>query len=483
MDLHRCDPATLESLLDQLHYDLSEDEVKQCLRNAKELLTALDRRDCGNGGAETDKSTPERSLSDDPYNALLDIYRKPRRETATGPLAGISVVIKDNIATKNLRMTCGLRGLEYVPKQDAAVVERLLAAGATILGKANMYGLAIGPDNFSEWGRVENPTYPSRIPGGSSSGSAAAVAGGLANAAIGSDTGGSVRFPAAFCGLVGMKPTSSAIPRHGLVPLVPSLDSIGIIANDVAQTEKIFHNVMRQGLRKPVPVPLVIRQPTIQTDEESLTIGIPGGSLTSSVDGVRTRIESLLRRAEQREDAYVTPVRLETGFESVYTIIRDAEFSWLVRQRGVTYGTGSWFDPEWLAEYREYIDGGIKDDIAIRMFPGAICDEQTKGEAYAKCRRIVFQLQERLTEVFKTCDILITPTVPVFPPKAGNSRPEEASERDLALYTRICNLAGVPAVAVPAGEVNGLPVSVQVVAPRNRDDLALRGAKLIEKLR
>lgn len=201
---------------DELAYATDEETLEEVRAIINEIEPEIDEIT-----VDSEPSESVGSFSTDDYNALLDLYDEPRGGSNGGPLAGLTCAIKDCIAVKNLRMSCGLKDFTYVPNYDAAVVERLLMDGADVVGKANMEPFAFGPTGEnSEYGSPTNPAAPNRVPGGSSSGSGAAVAADLVDFALGTDTGGSVRLPAACCGVVGIKPTHSLVPRHGFVDLV-----------------------------------------------------------------------------------------------------------------------------------------------------------------------------------------------------------------------------------------------------------------------
>ncbi|MBB6647816.1 amidase family protein [Halobellus ruber] len=234
---------------DRLGFDVSTSVLENCLETAENLRTtarALDDR------ADVEVSTYPDVSSRGEYNELLAYYETARQRRATGPLSGLRVVIKDNISVADLPLTCGSKRIAVVPNTDATVTSRLLDAGAVLVGKANMDAFAFGPSGeFSDYDPVENPTYPDRVPGGSSSGSGAAVASGEAEIALGSDTGGSIRIPAAACGVIGMKPTHALVPRHGFVSFAPSLDTIGPLGRDIETVAKTLSVLAGPSIHDP----------------------------------------------------------------------------------------------------------------------------------------------------------------------------------------------------------------------------------------
>jgi aspartyl-tRNA(Asn)/glutamyl-tRNA(Gln) amidotransferase subunit A len=419
--------------------------------------------------------------SNDPHGALLAVYEQPRQTSADGPLSGTTVVIKDNIAVEGLEMTLGLASMSFVPNFDAVAVERLLNSGATVHGKANMDAFAYGPSGeFSERRDVMNPTYEGRVPGGTSSGSAAAVAAGLADAALGTDTGGSIRKPAAYCGLVGVKTTHSLVPRHGLADLVPSLDTIGPIAPDVATATQLLDALAGHDPRDPTSSHVETPSYTANLDDiGAVTVGVPPAFVNCAVEPIRDAVRDLASDLDHHENVEVQDVDVDNAVsESIYPHIVGAEAAWVLRQRGSVRGHGTWYNESWFSAYKQLFDKPFNAHITERMLPGAYIDSATGGRSYVRARQEAVEFRQHLGEVFEAVDLLLTPTVPVFPPRldADTDPPVHQGKN-----TRPFNLARTPAVAVPIGERRGLPVSVQVVAPQFQDRRALKGARLIER--
>ncbi len=434
--------------------------------------------------AETNESVG--SFSDDEYNALLDVYDEPRRESDTGPLAGLRFAVKDCIAVEGLRMTCGVEDFSYVPSTDAVVVERLLSAGAETVGKANMEPFAFGPTGeHSEYGPPTNPVDADRVPGGSSSGSGVAVAGGLVDFALGTDTGGSVRLPAACCGVVGIKPTHSLVPRHGFVDLVPWTDTIGPIARDVQTAAAVLETMAGHDFRDPASSHVDVGSLTDgleEPDGSGLTVGVTESFLESSDDEVVEPIADVADGLANEFDVTVERVTVDLSeISKVYPLLV-GDFGWLIRQRGVIRGEGTGYDEELRAAIADYVENHeFNEYITSRALPAAFLDEDTEGRSYVALRRKAIEFQQQLAEIFADVDVLLTPTTRILPPEYETIGVYKKS-LGVTGNTVPFSLAQTPAVTVPVDDVDGIPVSAQVVAPQFEDALAIRGARLIEEL-
>ncbi|MFC4360463.1 amidase [Halobium salinum] len=430
--------------------------------------------------------------AEDSENALLAVYDESRTRTDVGPLAGVTVAVKDNIAVRGLEMTCGSAAYSVVPSFDATVVSRLLDAGATIVGKANMEPLAMGPTGeFSDFGHVTNPLDSERVAGGSSSGSGAAVAAGTVDLALGSDTGGSVRIPAACCGVVGVKPTHRLVPRYGFVDFAPSLDTVGPLARDVSTAATALEAIAGPDHRDPTSVdctassgtPLdgVTEELADPDDAAGLTVAVPESPLGRADDRVAAAVEGAVDRLGDLGVATDRVTLDFDGLDDAYLNVGAAEFSWLLAGSGVVRGQGSGYNEELLAAFRSARQNGLGDHVARRVLPAAVLDAETDGEAYAAGRRRAVAFAESLAAVFESADALVLPTLGVLPPRVGETTTRE-DLLPLVANTAPCNLVGVPAVTVPVATVDGLPVSAQAVAPRFADATALRVAGALERV-
>jgi aspartyl-tRNA(Asn)/glutamyl-tRNA(Gln) amidotransferase subunit A len=422
--------------------------------------------------------------ADDDENALLAVYDEPRVESGHGTLVGVTVALKDNIAVADLEMTCGSEAYSVVPSFDASVVERLLENGAGVVGKTNMEPFAMGPTGeFSDFGHVTNPGDADRVSGGSSSGSGAAVAAGTVDVALGSDTGGSVRIPAACCGVVGVKPSHSLVPRYGFVDFAPSLDTIGPLARDVETAATVLESIAGPDCRDPTTSSARrVGSLTADLDDaEGLRIGLPSTPFSRS----ELAVAEAVRTAATRLDAVGVDVRevpLDLGeMEAAYLNVGSAEFVWLLEQHGVVRGHGSGYSEELRAAFRAARKRGLGDHVARRILPPAFLDARSEGRTYARARRRGIAFEERLDEAFESVDALVMPTLRDLPPTVG----ETTTRADLIPIignTAPFNIAGTPAVTVPVAEVSGVPVSAQAVAPRFEDDVALRVARALERV-
>ena len=374
-----------------------------------------------------------------------------------GPLAGTTVAVKDNISTEGVATTCGSDMLaDYVPPYSATVVERLTDAGARIVGKTNMDEFGMGTTTeTSAFGPTRNPADPERVPGGSSGGSAAAVAAGEADVALGSDTGGSVRCPAAFCGVVGIKPTYGLVSRYGLVAYANSLEQIGPIAPTVAEAAAVL-----DVIAGPDPNDGTTRDPNATTDGdvstdyaaaadgdvEGLTIGVP----TELFDGADERV-----------------------VETVEAAIDDLVAA------GATTTTISLPSVEHAVE--AYYEEGFGAEVKRRILLGTYAlSAGYHDEYYAKAQDARAWVRQDFEAAFETVDVIASPTMPVLPFELG-----ESLEDPLRMYladanTTPVNLANLPAISVPAGEADGLPVGLQLVGPAFEEATVIRAASAVE---
>ncbi|SIR93973.1 aspartyl-tRNA(Asn)/glutamyl-tRNA(Gln) amidotransferase subunit A [Haladaptatus litoreus] len=468
----------LRTLTERLGLSVSDEGIDAALDTADEL-----------GSAVPESATVERresvgSMADDPNNALLEAYDEPRVETDEGPLSDVSVAVKDVIAVKNLSMTCGSKSFSVVPSYDATVVERLLDAGASLVGKANTDAFAFGPTGeFSEFGTVTNPVASDRVPGGSSSGSAAAVSAGTVDAALGTDTGGSVRIPAACCGVVGVKPTHRSMSRYGFVDLSPTTDCIGPLARDVETAARVLDAIRGPDVRDPSSSHVSGESATDALDKDGdLTFALLSPFVERSSDSVAATVCAVADALDAREDASVTATDLELGeIETAYPLTIATEFAWLLRQRGTIRGQGTQYTEEWRETFESFTNC-LNEHIALRVLPAAYLDERTNGRSYVAAREAVTEFRRELHGLFAEFDLLLAPTLRVLPPKYGEITATEGM-KNISGNTGPFSLTGNPVISVPAGESNGLPVGMQVIGPHFNDARAVRGATLIESVR
>ena len=390
-----------------------------------------------------------------------------------GPLAGRTVAVKDNISTAGVRTTCGSDMLsEYVPPYDATVVTRIKEAGATIPGKTNMDEFGMGTTTeTSAFGAVENPAAEGHVPGGSSGGSAAAVAAGDADLALGSDTGGSVRCPAAFCGVVGIKPTYGLVSRYGLVAYANSLEQIGPIAPTVEDAAELL-----EVLAGPDEYDATTREAEGDTDYAAaadgdvngLSIGVPTQLLDGADEGVVETFWDAIDELESQGASYheVELPSLEHAVEAYYVIAMSEASSNLARFDGVRYGV-SGSDGNWNESFASAREEGFGEEVKRRILLGTYAlSAGYHDKYYKKAQDARAWVKQDFDDALSDADVLASPTMPIPPMQRG-----ESLEDPLTMYladanTTPVNLANLPAISVPAGETDGgLPVGLQLVGP------------------
>ncbi len=418
-----------------------------------------------------------------------ELARHLNRAEAPGNLAGVSVALKDNIATLGLPTTCGSRILEgYVSPYEATVVRRLRANGAVIIGKTNMDEFAMGSSTEnSAYGPTRNPVDIRRVPGGSSGGSAAAVAAGIVRLALGSETGGSVRQPASFCGVVGVKPTYGRVSRYGLVAFGSSLDQVGVLGRTVEDAaigmEVISGCDPLDSTSADVPVPRYELEKNAGL--KGLVIGKPREYFP---DGLDPRVA---QECERALDAYrelgatVRDVSLPHTRYSipVYYIIAPAEASSnLARFDGVRYGLRVMSERGLNGMYEETRARGFGPEVTRRVLLGTYVLSAGYYDAYYKKAQAVRTLiAQDFRDVFASgVDVLFTPTTPT--PAFELGAVKDAYEMYLSdIFTASANLAGVPAMSIPIGDAAGLPIGGQIIAPHFGESVMFRAAFGLER--
>ena len=388
-------------------------------------------------------------------------------------LTGIPIALKDILCTRGIRTTCGSRMLaDFVPPYDATVVTRLREAGAIFTGKTNMDEFAMGSSNeTSYFGVTANPWDRERIPGGSSGGSAAAVAADECLAALGSDTGGSIRQPAALCGVVGLKPTYGRVSRFGLIAFASSLDQIGPFTKDVEDCAIIMNVIAGHDPRESTSVPLEVpdyRQ-FLSRGVEGWTVGIPKEYFLAGIDPEVERAVRETIRVVEGLGARCVPISLpHTEYcLAVYYIVAPAEASSnLARYDGVKYGFRSPEGRELLDMYKKTRSAGFGAEVKRRIMLGTYVLSSGYYDAYYKKASQVRGLITRdFEQAFQSCDVILTPTSPTPAFKLGE-RTDDPMQMYLSdIFTISANLAGIPGLSVPCGfTAGGLPIGVQFLA-------------------
>jgi aspartyl-tRNA(Asn)/glutamyl-tRNA(Gln) amidotransferase subunit A len=432
-------------------------------------------------------------LSVDSVGALAqaaEVDRKRSAGEALGNLAGLPVAVKDNICTKGLATTCASRMLEnFVPPYDAHVTTQLQNADAVIIGKANLDEFAMGSSTENSALKVtRNPWNTDHAPGGSSGGSAAAVGARLAPLGIGSDTGGSIRQPASFCGVVGMKPTYGRVSRYGLVAFASSLDQIGPFATDVTGTALLLETLAGYDNRDSTSVdrPVPNYSATVERPHEGLRVGVVseffGEGIDSDVDSsVRAAID--VYRSLGAEVSEVSLPHTKYAVATYYLIACSEASSNLARYDGVHYGRRAEQFENMIDMYAASRAEGFGAEVKRRIMLGVFAlSEGYSDQYYLKALKIRRLIRNDFDAAFENVDVLAGPTCPTPAFKIG-----ELVDDPLQMYlSDICtinaNLAGIPGMSVPAGfSSNGLPIGLQLLAGPFEEEKLLRAARMFER--
>ncbi|MED5584597.1 MAG: Asp-tRNA(Asn)/Glu-tRNA(Gln) amidotransferase subunit GatA [Actinomycetota bacterium] len=436
-------------------------------------------------------------LADEALTRADDLDRRIADGEDPGPLAGVPVALKDNLCTRGIDTTCGSRILEgWRPPYDATVVERLAGAGAVAIGKTNLDEFAMGSSTEnSAFGPTRNPLDTSRVPGGSSGGSAAAVAAGFAPLALGSDTGGSIRQPAALCGTVGVKPTYGRVSRYGLVAFGSSLDQIGPFANSVEDAALLLEVIGGHDPRDSTSIPEASPDLLggLGQGVEGLRIGLiselmGGPDQAASVEGiaddVRARVEQaaeVLAAAGATVEHASVPSTIY-GLSAYYLIAPAEASSNLARFDGVRFGLR--VDADTAAEMNTATrTAGFGDEVKRRIMLGTYALSAGYYDAYyGKSQKVRTLIQQDFARAYESFDLLLSPTAPTTAFPLG----DKTGDPMLMYLNDVCtipsNLAGHPSMSVPFGSGDdGLPVGVQVLAPALAEATMFRAAAVLEE--
>ncbi len=436
-------------------------------------------------------------LADEALTRADDLDRRIADGEDPGPLAGVPVALKDNLCTRGIDTTCGSRILEgWRPPYDATVVERLAGAGAVAIGKTNLDEFAMGSSTEnSAFGPTRNPLDTSRVPGGSSGGSAAAVAAGFAPLALGSDTGGSIRQPAALCGTVGVKPTYGRVSRYGLVAFGSSLDQIGPFANSVEDAALLLEVIGGHDPRDSTSIPEASPDllGSLGQGVEGLRIGLiselmGGPDQAASVEGIADDVRARVEQAAEALAAAGATVEHASvpstiyGLSAYYLIAPAEASSNLARFDGVRFGLR--VDADTAAEMNTATrTAGFGDEVKRRIMLGTYALSAGYYDAYyGKSQKVRTLIQQDFARAYESFDLLLSPTAPTTAFPLG----DKTGDPMLMYLNDVCtipsNLAGHPSMSVPFGSGDdGLPVGVQVLAPALAEATMFRAAAVLEE--
>jgi len=432
-------------------------------------------------------------------NAFISVFndeakeeakKSDKRRAASKPLSkfdGIPIAVKDVMAVRDHPTTCGSKILEnYIPPYDAFAIKKLKDAGFIIIGKTNMDEFAFGSSTeSSHFGPTKNPWDKERVPGGSSGGSAAAVAGDLVIAALGSDTGGSIRQPASLCGIVGLKPTYGAVSRNGLFAFGSSLDQIGPMAKTVSDAVELYNIISGYDEGDSTSISNDKIQMPNKIQSSKLKIGIPkeffGKGLDPDVENkVRASIKILEKQGAEIKEISLPSLKYALA---VYYIIAPAEASSnLSRYDGIKYGYSAHDKVSTLDDvYKVSRTDGFGDEAKRRIMLGTYVLSAGYYDAYyKKAQRVRARIKKEFDDVFKKVDILIGPTSPTVAFKIGEKTDDPLSMYLSDIYTVPVNPAGIPGVSVPCGLANGLPVGLQILGPQFGEDKIMSASLAVE---
>jgi aspartyl-tRNA(Asn)/glutamyl-tRNA(Gln) amidotransferase subunit A len=404
-------------------------------------------------------------------------------------LGGVPIAIKDVISTRGVRTTCGSKILEhYIPPYDATAVERLEAAGAVILGKTNCDEFAMGSSNEnSAYGAVRNPEALDRVPGGSSGGSAAAVAAGLAVASLGTDTGGSIRQPGSFCGIPAMMGSYGRVSRYGLIAFASSLDRIGPFATNTRDVAAVMGVIAGRDANDSTSTtaPVPDYRAAMEKPVKGLRIGIPREYFGEGMDdGVRKKIEAGIELLKKLGCELHEIHMSHTDYAiATYYIIATAEASSnLARYDGVRYGLRV-EDDSLLAMYRKTRGAGFGAEVKRRIVLGTYVLSAGYYDAYyLKGQKVRALIAQDFRDAFTKVDVIVTPTSPIPPFKLGEKTNDPLQMYLADIYTVTGSLAGVPGISVPCGKISGrLPVGLQIFGPAFGEATVLQLAHAFEQ--
>lgn len=472
----------VERLADRMRLTISEDDVESVVRRVNavgDIYADLEHPVDQPAESAGDRfERPPRPPTDDPHNAWLSRFELSRA-VDDGALSGQTVAIKDNTAVRGAPLTNGSRAFDAViPGSHARVVDRLLNAGGTIVGKTNMDELAFGPTSeTSAFGPTENPEAEGHVAGGSSAGSAAAVAAGEVDLALGSDTGGSIRIPASYCGIVGLKPTFGLIPTHGVVPMAPSMDTVGPLAETVDRAARgldaMVGNAGESGSYAA----------SIDPDPQRLSIGIAEPFFDEYVSaGVEEAVRATIAELADR-GATVTAVELPSLNRSRETWwgIAPIEFAAVYSTDGCGLFDRAVTEPTLATAMRRVRRASSRDlgrNVKAMLTLGAYLLETNGGAHYVQAKQLRPVLQSDVDRALEDVDVLAAPATPTTALEIGGF--ERGVTPPVNWDTHPTNLTGHPSVSVPGGTHEGLPVGLQFIGGWHDEQTVLDAAAAVE---
>lgn len=419
-----------------------------------------------------------------------EIDLKISKEKKVGKLAGISIAIKDAICTHGISTTCSSRMLEnFVPPYDAEVIQRIKQEDGIIVGKTNMDEFAMGSSTeTSYFGPTRNPWDPQRVPGGSSGGSAACLTTDEAVLSLGTDTGGSIRCPASYCSVVGLKPTYGLVSRYGLIAYANSLEQIGPMAKDVTDCALFLSVIAGHDSKDGTSVDMAPKDYTdyLKNTIKGFRIGVPKEFFGEGTnDAVKTQVWNSIHKLEELGATYeeTSLPSLEHSLATYYIIAMSEASSNLARFDGLRYGYRVDKDKgDWSTVYSQDRRAGFGAEVRRRIILGTYAlSAGYYNKYYLKALKVRTLIRSNFEEAFKKFDILISPTMPFPAFKIGEKIADPLELYMSDVDTVSANLAGLPAISVPCGFSNGLPIGLQILAPPLREDLLFQTAFTFEQ--
>ena len=429
----------------------------------------------------------EKNKSINAYITFSDLSEN----NSEGKLSGKTIAIKDTISTAGLRTTCASKMLEnYVPPFDAHVVSLVKKHGATILGKANCDEFAMGSSTeHSAFGATHNPHDLERVPGGSSGGSAAAVAGNLADIALGSDTGGSIRCPASFCGIVGLKPTYGLVSRYGLIAYGNSLEQIGPMAKTVYDCALLLECISDYDNRDATCVngKDINYTESLDGDISGLKIAIPREFFGNGTDpivekSVKNTIDKLASEGAIIEEINIESIKYSLA--AYYIIAMSEASSNLARFDGLRYGLHSGKSKDWNELFSNNRKSGFGFEVKRRIMLGTFAlSSGYFDEYYIKAQKVRSLITNDFNKIFSKFDVIVGPTMPTLPFKLGERTTDPLSMYMSDVDTVSANLAGIPSISVPCGYSDNLPIGIQIMSSHFNEKTILNIGHKIEQIR